>query len=57
MYLNLTSRGFPTGFQIGVDSTNRTIAIDTDLSVINFKRIPYKLKALEVWGCGSSQIR
>ncbi|KAK7082244.1 hypothetical protein SK128_024687 [Halocaridina rubra] len=57
LYFNLTSRGFPTGFQVGQDFTNRALTIDLDLTTVTYRGAPYKIQALEVWGCGTVEAR
>lgn len=42
--------------QVGADHRNRALTIDVNLENVEYKRIPLKLKSLEVWGCGSSQL-
>ncbi|RXG68570.1 hypothetical protein Avbf_01044 [Armadillidium vulgare] len=53
LYFNITSRGFPTGLQVGGDSTNRALSLGVDFQRLHYRRIPYILKSLEVWGCGT----
>lgn len=57
LYFNMTSRGFPTGFQVGTDSTNRALTLDSNLTIVTYRKIPYKLKSLEVWGCSTIEVR
>ncbi|CAL4066993.1 unnamed protein product [Meganyctiphanes norvegica] len=57
VYFNVTSRGFPTGLHVGLDSTNRTLTIDIDLSLVTYKGIPFRLEAIEVWGCGTTEAK
>lgn len=57
MYFNVTSRGFPTGIHIGTDSTNRALTVDLNLSLVTYRRIPYKLFSIEAWGCGTTEAK
>ncbi|XP_069166484.1 uncharacterized protein [Procambarus clarkii] len=57
MYFNVTSRGFPTGIQVGLDNTNRALTLDLNLSLITYRKIPFKLHVIEVWGCGTCEAK
>ncbi|XP_042862530.1 uncharacterized protein LOC122247364 [Penaeus japonicus] len=57
MYFNVSSRGFPTGIHIGTDSTNRALTVDLNLSLVTYRRIPYKLFSIEAWGCGTTEAK
>ncbi|KAG7172107.1 uncharacterized protein LOC121862450 [Homarus americanus] len=57
MYFNVTSRGFPTGIQVGRDCTNRALTIDLNLSLVTYRMIPFKLHSIEVWGCGACEAK
>lgn len=57
MYLNITSRGFPTGIQVGTSSTNRSITLNLDLSLVTYRGIPLQLHAIEIWGCGNAEAK
>ena len=57
LYFNTTSRGFPTGIHVGRDSTNRVLTVDSNLAMLTYRQIPYKLQAIEVWGCGAKALR
>ncbi|KAG0711978.1 hypothetical protein GWK47_019461 [Chionoecetes opilio] len=57
LYFNVTSRGFPTGLQVGLDSTNRALTLDLNLTLVTYRKIPYKLHSLEVWGCSTAEVK
>lgn len=57
MYFNVTSRGFPTGFQVGTDNTNRVLTLDLNLNFVTYRKIPFKLHSIEVWGCGTCEAK
>lgn len=57
MYFNISSRGFPTGIQVGKDSTNRALTLDLNLTLVTYRMIPYKLQSIEVWGCGTCEAK
>ncbi|XP_045119651.1 uncharacterized protein LOC123509425 [Portunus trituberculatus] len=57
LYFNVTSRGFPTGLQVGTDSTNRALTLDLNLTLVTYRKIPYKLQSVEVWGCSTSEVK
>ncbi|KAK3890741.1 hypothetical protein Pcinc_005315 [Petrolisthes cinctipes] len=56
-YFNVSSRGYPTGLQVGTDYTNRALTLDLDLTILTYRRIPLRLKAIEVWGCGTVEAK
>ncbi|XP_018019755.1 uncharacterized protein LOC108676213 [Hyalella azteca] len=57
MYFNLTWRGFPTGVQVGDNYESRALTVNKEMNQFQHHNIPYKLGSIEVWGCGSQQIR
>lgn len=57
MYLNVSSRGFPTGIHVGKDFTNRALTLNLDLTKVTYRGIPYGVCSIEVWGCGSTEAK
>jgi hypothetical protein len=57
MYYNTSVRGYPFGIQVGTDHRHPCLEIDKEFSRLNYRKIPYALEAIQVWGCGTSQQR
>lgn len=57
MYYNTSVRGYPFGIQLGTDHRNPCLEIDKELSRLSYRKIPYRLEAVKVWGCGTAQQR
>ena len=57
MYYNTSVRGYPFGIQMGTDHRNPCLEIDKELSRLSYRKIPYRLEAVKVWGCGTAQQR
>ncbi|XP_057370812.1 uncharacterized protein LOC130691834 [Daphnia carinata] len=57
MYYNTSVRGYPFGIQVGTDHRHPCIEIDKEFSRLSYRKIPYRLEAIQVWGCGTSQQR
>ncbi|XP_008194661.1 uncharacterized protein LOC663019 isoform X3 [Tribolium castaneum] len=52
LYLNTTVRGYPYGLRAGKDPRSPIIIVDGGFEKMEFKKIPYSLLRIEVWGCG-----
>ncbi|KAJ3651107.1 hypothetical protein Zmor_017166 [Zophobas morio] len=52
LYLNTTVRGYPYGLRAGTDPRAPIIIVDGGFEKMEFKKIPYNLIRIEVWGCG-----
>ena len=57
MYYNTSARGYPFGLQIGSDHRDPQVAIDKEFSVLSHRKIPSRLDSIQVWGCGSMELR
>jgi hypothetical protein len=57
MYYNTSVRGYPFGIQMGTDHRHLCLEINKDFSCLSYRKIPYRLDGVQVWGCGSSQLR
>jgi len=57
LFFNTAIRGYPMGVRIGKDPRAPIITIDGGFEKIEYKKIPYTLDSVEVWGCGDQQIR
>lgn len=57
LYLNLSVRGYPHGLRAGKDPRKPIISIDAGFEKIEFKKIPYSVHSIEVWGCGDQVSR
>lgn len=57
LYLNFSARGYPHGLRMGVDPRAPMISVDAGFENIEYKKIPYKLHTIEVWGCGDAVSR
>lgn len=57
MFYNTSARGYPFGIQMGTDHRNICIEIDKDFSRLSYRKIPYRLEAIQVWGCGNNELR
>lgn len=57
MFYNTTARGYPFGIQIGTDHKHLCLEIDKEFSRLSYRKIPYRLEAVQVWGCGSTEHR
>ena len=57
MFYNTTARGYPFGIQIGTDHKHLCLEIDKEFSRLSYRKIPYQLEAIQVWGCGSTHHR
>jgi hypothetical protein len=52
LYLNTSVRGYPYGLRAGKDPRSPIIIVDGGFEKMEFKKIPYSLVRIEVWGCG-----
>jgi len=57
MYYNMTTRGYPFGMHFGSDHRDPHVAVDKDFSCLSYRKIPYRLESIQVWGCGTSEQR
>ncbi|KAK9753224.1 tld [Popillia japonica] len=57
LYLNTTVRGYPQGLRAGSDPRAPIIAIDGGFEKFEFRKIPYSISCIEVWGCGDQANR
>ncbi|KRT84774.1 hypothetical protein AMK59_1714, partial [Oryctes borbonicus] len=57
LYLNTTIRGYPQGLRAGSDPRAPIIAIDKGFEKFEFRKIPYSINSIEVWGCGDQSSR
>ncbi|XP_030759581.1 uncharacterized protein LOC115884983 isoform X2 [Sitophilus oryzae] len=52
LYLNTTVRGYAQGLRAGSDPRAPVITVDIGFEKIEWKKIPYQIETIEVWGCG-----
>ncbi|GJQ78113.1 hypothetical protein Trydic_g2451 [Trypoxylus dichotomus] len=57
LYLNTTIRGYPQGLRAGSDPRAPIIAVDGGFEKFEFRKIPYSISCIEVWGCGDQTSR
>lgn len=57
VYYNTTVRGYPFGLHVGTDHRNPCIQIDKEFCRLNYRKIPYRLEGVQVWGCGTVEHR
>ena len=57
MFYNTSVRGYPFGLQIGTDHRNLCLEIDKEFSRLTYRKIPYRLEGIQVWGCGTNEQR
>ncbi len=53
----MTTRGYPFGMHFGSDHRDPHVAVDKDFSCLSYRKIPYRLESIQVWGCGTSEQR
>ncbi|XP_066153756.1 uncharacterized protein [Euwallacea fornicatus] len=52
LYLNTIVRGYPQGLRAGSDPRDPIIIVDGGFEKIDYKKIPFNIETIEVWGCG-----
>ncbi|KAL1501555.1 hypothetical protein ABEB36_006856 [Hypothenemus hampei] len=52
LYLNTTVRGYPHGLRAGSNPREPIIIVDGGFEKMEWKKIPYYIETIEVWGCG-----
>ncbi|XP_050302339.1 uncharacterized protein LOC126740391 isoform X2 [Anthonomus grandis grandis] len=52
LYLNTMIRGYPQGLRAGSDPRDPIITVDGGFEKMEWKKIPYYIETIEVWGCG-----
>lgn len=57
LYLNTLVRGYPQGLRAGTNPREPIITIDKGFEKFEFRKIPYALETIEVWGCGDQASR
>ena len=57
IFLNTSVRGYPFGIQVGTDHRHPCLEVDKEFSRLSYRKIPYRLQAVFVLGCGTSQQR
>ncbi|XP_025832216.1 uncharacterized protein LOC108736005 [Agrilus planipennis] len=57
LYLNTTVRGYPQGLRVGRDPRSPVISVNVGFEKLEYHKVPYELKCIEVWGCGDSTSR
>ena len=57
LFLNLSSRNLPKGFQFGKDSKTVILEVDEGMTRVKHYGIQTKLERFETWGCGAPEIR
>lgn len=57
LYLNLSIRGYPQGLRVGKDPRAPVISINAGFDKLEYRKIPYNLEHIEVWGCGDQASR
>ncbi|KAB0791425.1 hypothetical protein PPYR_03225 [Photinus pyralis] len=57
LYLNLSIRGYPQGLRVGKDPREPIISINSGFDKLEYRKIPYSLDRVEVWGCGDQASR
>ncbi|CAH1991182.1 unnamed protein product [Acanthoscelides obtectus] len=57
LYLNMSVRGYPFGLRVGKDPRAPILIVDGGFEKIEWKKIPYRLETIEVWGCGDTVSR
>jgi len=57
LYLNTSIRGYPQGLRIGKDPRSPIISINAGFEKLEYRKIPYSLECIEVWGCGDQTMR
>lgn len=57
LYLNTSIRGYPQGLRVGKDPRSPIISINAGFEKMEYRKIPYSLECIEVWGCGDQASR
>jgi len=57
VYLNTSIRGYPQGLRVGKDPRAPIISINAGFEKLEYRKIPYSLDCIEVWGCGDQASR
>ncbi|XP_017774519.1 PREDICTED: uncharacterized protein LOC108561192 isoform X2 [Nicrophorus vespilloides] len=57
LYLNTSVRGYPLGLRAGKDPRAPIISVEGGFDKLQFRKIPYNLQCIEVWGCGDQSSR
>ncbi|XP_076256212.1 uncharacterized protein LOC143193743 isoform X2 [Rhynchophorus ferrugineus] len=52
LYLNTMVRGYAQGLRAGSDPRAPIITVDAGFEKIEWKKIPFYIETIEVWGCG-----
>ncbi|KAK4878246.1 hypothetical protein RN001_010752 [Aquatica leii] len=57
LYLNTSIRGYPQGLRVGKDPRSPIISVNAGFDKLEYRKIPYSLECIEVWGCGDQASR
>lgn len=52
LYLNTVVRGYPQGLRAGSNPREPIITVDGGFEKMEYKKIPFYIETIEVWGCG-----
>ncbi|KAK7871707.1 hypothetical protein R5R35_013996 [Gryllus longicercus] len=57
LYFNESIRGYPVGIRVGPAPQRPILEVNADFTHVIHQGAPYSLIELQVWGCGSEQLR